>query len=389
MINPLFSHTSFTNTMVNQVFICATSGVTALGNSIEETFERISQGKTGIENNFNEIETSDDLGSVAKLSKEQLEKIQHQTHISTPLTKCELLLNNVINTVTKNDNAFFANPETLLILSSTKGDIDAIDNEETKQGLHFLVKSCQQHFNCHNIPLMISNACVSGVTAVNLATDFIKIGKYNRIVVAAVDIFSQFVFSGFMSFKALSNKACKPYDKHRTGLSLGEGASAILLNKDSYGDKIEVLAGATSNDANHISGPSRTGEGLKIAIKKAIQYANISNTDIDVISSHGTATPYNDEMESIAFSHLGFEKTPLFSIKGSIGHTLGVSGVIELALLVQSMKYEKVLPNVGFIEKGTSCSINVVKTSFHLPIKYALKTASGFGGGNAAIVLKK
>jgi 3-oxoacyl-[acyl-carrier-protein] synthase-1 len=193
-----------------------------------------------------------------------------------------------------------------------------------------------------------------------------------------------------MSFLSLSPTACKPFDVERDGLSLGEGAGTIILSKKNKNvQAIQFLGGASANDANHISGPSRTGEGSFIAIKKALAEAKTEPQLIDHISSHGTATLYNDEMESIAITRHNMQNVPVNSFKGSWGHTLGAAGIIETAAMLSEIRQNTLLKTVGFSKLGVSNSIHVLKENKNAELNVCLKLASGFGGSNAALLVKK
>jgi 3-oxoacyl-[acyl-carrier-protein] synthase-1 len=213
--------------------------------------------------------------------------------------------------------------------------------------------------------------------------------------VVGADAFSKFIYSGFQSFMALSDNLCRPYDIKRNGINLGEGVSAILVSKDKEicDDKLalsEIAGGGQANDANHISGPSRDGTGLKISVRKAMEEAGIAPSQIGYINAHGTATVYNDEMEAIAFSALQLDKTPLNSLKGYFGHTLGTAGVLETILTIRQLNNGVLLKSLGYEENGVSKPLHVLQANQPVQdLEYALKTASGFGGGNAAIILKK
>ncbi|HEU4791481.1 MAG TPA: beta-ketoacyl synthase, partial [Flavobacterium sp.] len=143
------------------------------------------------------------------------------------------------------------------------------------------------------------------------------------------------------------------------------------------------------NDANHISGPSRTGEGLFRSIQSALAEAKINSNQIDYISAHGTATPFNDEMEAIALNRLGLENIPLNSLKGFYGHTLGASGLLETVIGIQSALENKLFVSLGFDTIGVSQPINVIEKNEDKNIHFFLKTASGFGGCNTAVVFEK
>jgi 3-oxoacyl-[acyl-carrier-protein] synthase-1 len=237
-------------------------------------------------------------------------------------------------------------------------------------------------------PIVISSACVSGLSALLTGMRLIQSGVCQHVVVTGADVISKFVLSGFQSFQAISPEPCRPFDKNRKGLNLGEGAASIILSSK-YNKGIKIAGGATTNDANHISAPSRTGEELALAINKALQQAQLLSTDINFISAHGTATLYNDEMEAKAITQAGMASVPVNSLKGYYGHTLGAAGLIESVIAIQSLKAQIVLPTKGFNEHGVSTPLNIQKESQFITAKHCLKTASGFGGCNAAMIFSK
>ena len=149
---------------------------------------------------------------------------------------------------------------------------------------------------------------------------------------------------------------------------------------------MQVSGGAVCNDSNHISGPSRTGEELSKAIEKALHAADISHRDIDFISA---ATLFNDEMEAKALNLSHLQDVPVNSLKGYFGHTLGAAGLVESVISILSLKEGVILPTRGFSELGVSPSINICSQKIQKKMKHCLKTASGFGGCNAAIIYSK
>ena len=182
-------------------------------------------------------------------------------------------------------------------------------------------------------------------------------------------------------------KPCKPFDAERDGISLGEAAATVILSADQMPGALVLAGGSVSNDANHISGPSRTGEELWLAISRALSQAQIRSSDIDFISAHGTATRYNDEMEAKAIHLAGLENVPVNSLKGYYGHTLGAAGILESIVTMQSMKENILIPTLGFSKPGTEKPVNVVNKFERATLRKCLKTASGFGGCNAAVVI--
>ena len=291
-----------------------------------------------------------------------------------------------------------ADPETILIISSTKGNIPLL--EVTKPGSELkdkisLFSSAEKvagYFHFANRPLVVSNACISGSLGIITGMRLIRSGRYKHAVVAGADLISKFVLSGFQSFQAVSPEPCRPFDKNRTGISLGEAAATMILSRKSEGlpyPLIKVMDGLTGNDANHISGPSRTGSELSYIIQKVLQNVSVSASEIGFISAHGTATQYNDEMEAKAIDLAGMDSVPVNSLKGYYGHTLGAAGLVESIISVASMKEDMVLPTLGFREHGVTKPIHVNSSLLQKPLKYCLKTASGFGGCNAAVLFSK
>ena len=277
---------------------------------------------------------------------------------------------------------------TLFILSTTKGNIDLLEKNPENKRLYLwdTARLLQKYFSFRNEPLVISDACISGVQALITGARLIGAGLYDTCVINGTDIISEFVLSGFNSFKSLSTGPCRPFDKTRDGLSLGEGSGTIILTSyPSSGESRKILAGEgfSTNDANHISGPSRTGEGLFSAITRTLKK---NPFNVDFISAHGTATPYNDEMESIAITRAGLKEVSVNSFKGYWGHTLGAAGVIESIMSIYSIRNSILFNTLGFREPGVSNPLNILSTSVKKEINNCLKIASGFGGCNAAIM---
>ena len=314
-------------------------------------------------------------------------------------TRLEMLHILSISDVLKSSGINIKDPRTLIILSTTKGNIDLLEKdsypaiEPDRIYLWKLGEFLKSFFNNSNKPLVVSNACISGMLAILIGSRLIKAGMYDHVIATGGDIMTEFVVSGFQSFQSLSPKPCKPFDAARDGLSLGEGCGTIVLSRNhslcGIPEKIIVVGGSCTNDAHHISGPSRTGEGLYVAIRGALKEASLDPLDIDYISAHGTATDYNDEMEAKALSWAGLERVPANSFKGYFGHTLGAAGIIESALAIDSMKNNELFRSAGFENPGISKHINILTDHIAKEVNRCLKTASGFGGCNAAIVFKK
>ena len=214
-------------------------------------------------------------------------------------------------------------------------------------------------------------------------------GRFDHVVTVGADVQSAFIVSGFQSFKALSAEPCKPFDKNRTGLNLGDAAATIIYqSKDTIDDNDWVACqGAIRNDANHISGPSRTGEGSYRALKVALGKADPA--EIAFINAHGTATLYNDEMESIAIERAGLSAVPVNGLKGYYGHTMGAAGILETILSMQAIDDHNILATRGFETIGVSHPLVLSNQNQPTEKRSFIKLLSGFGGCNAALRFKK
>ena len=280
----------------------------------------------------------------------------------------------------------------IFILSTTKGNVDLLENNPFEPERPYLWRSAQiiaEFFDNPNTPIVVSNACISGCAAQIAATNQLRYGGYKYAVVIGAETLSKFIISGFQSFKALSKERCKPFDANRCGLNLGEAAAAIVytIGDDStlVPDNALILrAGAINNDANHISGPSRTGEGLLRAIQKATHDFDLSQ--LAFINAHGTATLYNDDMESVAITRANLQDIPVNSMKGYFGHTLGAAGVLETILSYQAIKNQTVIGTLGTDKPGTVNQVNVALQTQSASGNAFMKLISGFGGSNAAIL---
>lgn len=287
------------------------------------------------------------------------------------------------------------NEDVIFVLSTTKGNVDLLEDdiEDSRCYLAQSAKKIAAYFGNENTPIVASNACISGVCAQIAAVRALSSGKYRYAVVIGCDLLSRFIISGFQSFKALSPDPCKPFDKDRIGLNLGEAAGTIILEREKgkgkrgKGDCWEFLACSNHNDANHISGPSRTGEGSYRVLSDILEV--VDKNDIAFVNLHGTATAYNDEMESIALHRAGLGEIPANGLKGFYGHTLGAAGIIETILSMHALDNGIILPTRGFAEKGTTYDVAVNPEIRHTDKRTFIKILSGFGGSNAGIAYRK
>jgi 3-oxoacyl-[acyl-carrier-protein] synthase-1 len=308
----------------------------------------------------------------------------------------------LIHSITESLQQTAVNPSSarvLFIISTTKGNVELLDPRTACPAGRTATEAVllgnaatviTRHFGNPNLPIVVSNACISGLCAQIAARRSLESGLYDYVIVAGADVQSQFIVSGFQSFKALSPNACRPFDAQRCGLNLGEAAATMIYRKVETADEANswyAVAGAIRNDANHISGPSRTGEGSYRALRAVLQ--NVEKEELALINVHGTSTLYNDEMEAVAIKRAGLSAVPLNTLKGYYGHTMGAAGILEAILSMRAVSDHTVLATRGYHEPGVSCPVNISNVNRSTSKRAFVKLLSGFGGCNAAMYYKK
>ncbi|NIG57193.1 beta-ketoacyl synthase N-terminal-like domain-containing protein [Chitinophaga sp. Cy-1792] len=390
---------------MQKVFVAADNIVSPLGCTTLQNFEAVLQGNSGIRLHEDAAYANAPFYA-AMMAPGQLESYAGKYNLQG-YTKFETLLITSIANALEQTAIPVQDKRTGLIVSTTKGNIELLEqtvNQEMVNGQEDLharfpdmpvdfmelgssAEKVAAYFGVVNKPVVVSSACISGLVAIITAKRLMSAGVYDQVIVTGADVFTRFVLSGFQSFQAVSALPCKPFDANRTGVTLGEGAATVILTKDPALARDIVLGnGAVSNDANHISGPSRTGEELAAAMKLALAGSGLEAGEIAFVSAHGTATPYNDEMEAKALHHAGLAERPVNSLKGYYGHTLGAAGLIEAVISMEALKKGVVLPTKNFETSGVTMPVHISNAIAHTDARHLLKTVSGFGGCNAAMV---
>lgn len=279
---------------------------------------------------------------------------------------------------------------TAFILSSTKGNI------EENISLADSAQRIATQLGLDAKPIVVCNACISGLSALILGNRLIDSGLYDAAIVCGCDTPRQFILSGFQSLKALSPEPCRPFDMERMGLNLGEAAATLILSKNSIqGNSWRMGDGFIRNDAFHISTPSKTADGLYLSLQRTLESftKEISSTckQIDLkehlafINAHGTATLFNDQMESVAIGRAGLSDLPANAYKSFWGHTMGAAGILETIISMKAIDDDTILGTRGFSELGVSGKMNICAENRPTDKKGFIKMLSGFGGCNATI----
>ncbi len=286
---------------------------------------------------------------------------------------------------------------TIFILSTTKCNVEELGDIEEHDGTYLhpgeTAKKIAQYFGIENEPIVVCNACISGVTAQLVASRLIMAGLYDYAIVCGADCITPFTVAGFQSFKALSPQECRPFDIERIGLNIGEAASTMIFGKENCSaieDKEPcwiLETGCSNNDAYHVSAPSPKGDGTYRAIIKTLQ--GVEKDDLATVCVHGTATMFNDQMESKAIQEADLSDIPLTALKGYYGHTMGAAGLLETIITMRSLDDSCILPTRGYEEIGVSGKVTISNQEQKTDKQRFLKIISGFGGCNGALLYKK
>lgn len=281
----------------------------------------------------------------------------------------------------------------LFVVSTTKGNVELLEDirgfEAERVYLGVAARYISRCFGNPNPPVVVSNACASGACAQLAAWRYLTAGYCDYVVVVGAEVQSKFIVTGFQSFKALAAEDCRPFDRNRCGLNPGEAAATVIYARREEASPSEwvLVRGAIRNDANHISGPSRTGEGCYRALMSILDGERPE--ELAVVNAHGTATNYNDEMESIAIERAGLTAVPVNSLKGYYGHTMGAAGILETLLTQRALDEGMILGTRGFGTLGVSRPVRVSAEHSQTDKRSFVKMLSGFGGCNAALLFKQ
>lgn len=357
-----------------------------LGLTTEQTYKAVREGKSGLahypyengEGGWNDLPFPIEA---SLFKKEQWDKI-----MVDGFSKFESL---VLHSVKAAISTLIFNKErAILILSSTKGDVEDFlsptpnTQHPSSNSLADAAKKVSLAIGIQNDPIVVCNACISGVSAIILGQRLVDCGNYTHVIVCGADVQSRFIVSGFQSLKALSDEPCRPFDIDRLGLNLGEAAATIVLSREMNSPNgWKVDKGAVCNDAYHISAPHPKGLGAGMALGKMKDADN----PISVIGVHGTATMYNDQMESKAIEEAGLQDVPLSALKGYFGHTMGAAGVLETIIMMRALEDNMILSSKGFETCGVSGKVKMSDKPMTAEGNTFVKMLSGFGGCNGVV----
>jgi 3-oxoacyl-[acyl-carrier-protein] synthase II len=292
--------------------------------------------------------------------------------------------------------------KTGIFMGSTLGESDAFEYAATNKKINLpdysvdsFGKSIAQKYQITRIPTAVSTACAAGNYAIGLAYRALKQGNISMAIAGGAEPFSRLAMVGFSRSRAMATQFCQPFDIARTGMLLGEGAAVFVLERKEEAllrgaiPLAEILSLGLSCDAYHPTAPLPDGSGMIKAINYAMDTANVLPHQINWINTHGSGTRLSDLAESKAINEVFKEHLPYCSgSKGALGHSLGASSAIELALCVKGILTKTIPPTFGHQELDPACNIQCLQSPKESEIKYVINSAMAFGGLNSALLIK-
>ncbi len=244
----------------------------------------------------------------------------------------------------------------------------------------------------------IANACASGANAIGHTWELLRTGRAERVMTGGYDALCQLIFAGFDSLQALSPTACVPFDAHRTGLSLGEGAGILTLETLDHARRRgaailgEIIGYAAATDTHHLTQPHPDGNAAYVTMTTACTAAGISPDQVDYVNAHGTATPQNDTTEAAAINRWAgprAETLPVSSTKASIGHLLGAAGAVEAIVCLMTLCEQWLPPEIAVATPDRVCRFPIVRQPTAARVDVVLSNSFGFGGANATLIFRR
>lgn len=366
----------------HKVYITASSSSSCAGETNEELFQNICDGKSGIAQN----------GEYFYESTPALGKLKTNKAFE------EVLFEQCQNILQGSNLEDFSN--TLLIIGSSVGGMSNTEKIYFQQGdfkkvdpklhnINAIATILEQHFSFYDT-ISFSTACTSSANGLGYAYEVLSKGIYQNVLVVGVDQLSFTTAGGFLSLGVLSSNPCKPFDINREGMNVAEAIACVLLqnDKEEKDHFVELCGVGYSSDAYHITQPHPEGDGAKESMQKALQSAGLNFDQIDYINAHGTGTLANDSSEAKAIERLFLNKPYVSSTKSITGHTLGAAGAIE-AIICQQVLQKQIIPKSSALEEIENTNINFTFENIEQKINYVMSNSFAFGGNNCSLIFGK
>ncbi len=388
--------------------------ISALGWGTEKTCEFLLNNRTGIgKMKYLQTKHTDLPVGEVPYSDEQLRELLN-INKEMPITRTALLGRAALHSVLEDAKIYTNRPDRLAFISGTTvGGMEKTE-QHYKQLLDINANTHLEYITQHDcgactdmitgeytgkfdMVTTVSTACSSALNAIILGANLVKMGYVDTAIVGGCECLSKFHLDGFNSLMILDSELCKPFDKNRKGLNLGEGAAYLVIESEESAIRRQVkplceLSGyANRCDAFHQTASSPDGEGAYLSMMEALQQAHLSPSDIDYINAHGTGTASNDESEGMAIMRIFGDKIPpLSSTKSYTGHTTSASGTVECVISILALFNHFIPANLNYQEKIPTLSFEPVKTTLkNVEIQHVLTNSFGFGGNDSSCIFSK
>ena len=398
--------------MKRRVVVTGMGMITALGTGVDTTWSGIKTGESGIKeiSSFDATRYRGKKGGEAReftpspLKNLRASRLDRASQLLIHATHEALSAAGLSDLLKERD--------ILLSLGTTLGGMlsgqafhrEVLQKEMKRARLSLTVDYLAHHqpvnlfkeFEMQGEAMLFSNACASGTNAIGYTFHSLREGTHDIAICGGYDTMSEFTFAGFNSLMAVSPSLCRPFDKQRDGLVLGEGAGILVLEELDHAiqRKAQIFSEVTgygeSADAHHMTSPDPSGRHAARAINNA--FMDAGHPSIDYINAHGTGTKFNDIMETRAITGSFGEKAgtiPVSSIKPAIGHLLGGAGAVEAIVSILAILHKTVPPNLNYETPDPECSLNIVRETTQHDIRTALSNSFGFGGSNASLIFRE
>ena len=394
------------------IVITGLGTVSSAGEGVNNFFNSLCEGRTFI-SEVTEFDTTNHLCKKASLINNfdpfnYLGKKSDKYGRTTQLTISSVLL---ALEDSKMSHDYLKSKKVGIILGTAMGESRPLDamcvidlenkapdkNEVLKLPDNMIASNTAGYLNINAYTLMIPNACSAGNYAMAYSMELLKQGKIDIAITGGCDSFTKYAFFGFDRMMSLSPDLCRPFDKNRKGIIIGEGAGIIIMErmedaqKRNTGIYSEMAGYGFSSDSFHMTIPHE--EGIIRVLRNVLNNSGIDPSEVDLVSAHGTGTPMNDKLECRALNEVfkkSLEKIPVISIKSMIGHTMGASSALEAITCIMSIKHSKIPPTANFETYDPECAVDCVPNKMREKnIDTAMNNNFAFGGNNAGVIFKK